>query len=631
VRRCQSNSLGKGTGDKNHARSLKVKSKINNKIRGTRKNYISKKNLKKMASESDSDESVIILSDEDDENPYRQDDDKNVGTNGHVKEESMNTTKIKIDKKVYEVDDLEVHEKLVNTSNLVDKSKIGSHIGIGQHVSKSGDKEDTDDDEDQLFEKHYHHDMNFVQAKFLVKQRVGFVCDLNSNLDPVERRIKKLLDHADIMIMKRILDNGGGEVLSNGLDLRKVVPKPTPTVTKTAQPSTCILNTSPTVHSEFSDDDSPNTSNDLKNVVASVPQMPLVETGDTEVPELVVKIKEKEKFAFKPYKPTKKDVEKTRSTPKLLRPAIVFPTIKSKSFKIPRAVKAKIPRWVTNGSLWQWALTVDENGQYSRTVSTRTKVPWAGLVTKRPCSEEYQDWLVRGTFSEGDDCSWGEEEREKKSNEKTKMMREDFMWRERVLDKILGKEVKAVGMFSMRDPLGLDEKDSGTGTLEAGNATDDEMSIRDTVEELSENELNVSDQSLVTHIRTPTHTFCMEEDDINENSNNKVSESTDYREKNKNLSVDTRYPPQQETEVIQPFPSPPPSKVPSIGFVYTGVASSSSVSEVPDVRKCSDSSSAGPVAPAANTSAPSIRAVRVGDQSVLSMLVTGNKARLKLF
>jgi len=566
-----------------------------------------------MASESDSDESVIILSDEDDENPYRQDDDKNVGTNGHVTEECMNTTKIKIDKIVYEADALEAHE---------DKSKISSHVGSGQHVSISGDKEDTDDDEDELFEKHYQHDMNFVQAKFLVKKRVGFICDLNSNLDPVERRIKKLLDHTDIMIMKKILDNGGGEVISNGLDLRKVMPKPT--VTKTAQPSTCILNTSPIVQSEFSDDDSPNTSKDLKNVGASVPQMPVVETGDTEVPEEVVKIKEKEKFTFKPYKPTKKDIEKTRSIPKLLRPAVVFPTIKSKSFKIPRAVKAKIPRWVTNGSLWQWALTVDENGQYSRTVSTRTKVPWAGLVTKRPCSEEYQDWLVRGSFSEGDDCNWGEEERENKSKEKTKMMREDLMWRERVLDKILGKEVKAVGMFSMRDPLGLDEKDSGTGTLEASNATDDEMSVRDTVEELSENELNVSDQSLVTHIRTPTHTFFMEEDDINGNSNNKVSESTDYRDKNTNLSVDTRYPPQQETEVIQPFPSPPPSKAPSIGFVFTGVSSSSSVSEVPDVSKCSDRNSAGSDASAVST-------VRAGDQSVLSMLVTGNKARLKLF
>jgi len=566
-----------------------------------------------MASESDSDESVIILSDEDDENPYRQDDDKNVGTNGHVKEECKNTTKIKIDKIVYEADALEAHE---------DKSKISSHVGSGQHVSISGDKEDSDDDEDELFEKHYQHDMNFVQAKFLVKKRVGFICDLNSNLDPVERRIKKLLDHTDIMIMKKILDNGGGEVISNGLDLRKVMPKPT--VTKTAQPSTCILNTSPIVQSEFSDDDSPNTSKDLKNVGASVPQMPVVETGDTEVPEEVVKIKEKEKFTFKPYKPTKKDIEKTRSIPKLLRPAVVFPTIKSKSFKIPRAVKAKIPRWVTNGSLWQWALTVDENGQYSRTVSTRTKVPWAGLVTKRPCSEEYQDWLVRGSFSEGDDCNWGEEERENKSKEKTKMMREDLMWRERVLDKILGKEVKAVGMFSMRDPLGLDEKDSGTGTLEASNATDDEMSVRDTVEELSENELNVSDQSLVTHIRTPTHTFCMEEDDINGNSNNKVSESTDYRDKNTNLSVDTRYPPQQETEVIQPFPSPPPSKAPSIGFVFTGVSSSSSVSEVPDVSKCSDRNSAGSDASAVST-------VRAGDQSVLSMLVTGNKARLKLF
>ena len=29
---------------------------------------------------------------------------------------------------------------------------------------------------------------------------------------------------------------------------------------------------------------------------------------------------------------------------------------------------------------------------------------------------------------------------------------------------------------------------------------------------MSENELNVSDQSLVTHVRTPTHTFCVDED-----------------------------------------------------------------------------------------------------------------------
>merc|ERR1712179_507161 len=138
---------------------------------------------------------------------------------------------------------------------------------------------------------------------------------------------------------------------------------------------------------------------------------------------------------------------------------------------------------------------------------------------------------------------------------------------------------------------------------------------------------------------TPTHTFCMEEDDKNENSyndknensNSKVSESTDYLDKNINLSVDTRYPPRQETEVIQPFPSPPPSKAPTIGFVFTGVTSSSSVSEVPGVRKCSDASSADANAPAASTSSPSMRAVRVGDQSVLSTLVTGNKARLKLF
>ena len=53
---------------------------------------------------------------------------------------------------------------------------------------------------------------------------------------------------------------------------------------------------------------------------------------------------------------------------KQMKPPIVFPSTKLKSFKIPRATKVKVPKWVVNGKLWLWALNVDENGQYNRCV-----------------------------------------------------------------------------------------------------------------------------------------------------------------------------------------------------------------------------------------------------------------------
>ena len=253
-----------------------------------------------------------------------------------------------------------------------------------------------------------------------------------------------------------------------------------------------------------------------------------------------------------------------------------------------------------------------------RTGGKRLKVPWASLVTRRSCCEEYQDWLVRGTFSEGDTYRWGDEEIEKKNrNDKTQQMREDMMWRERMFDKILGKEPQLIGMRSARDPLGLDVKDSGTGTLEAGNISYDEGSVRDTIEELSENEFDVSDQSLVTHVRTPTHTFCMDEEDVDECADHKASGD-------RNTVVDMRDFPRQINEVVHPFPSPPPSKVPSSGFVFAGVAAR----DAPGVRKCPDTDAGSTAQPSEADSSVGTRPV---DQSVLSTLITGNTTRLKLF
>ena len=69
-------------------------------------------------------------------------------------------------------------------------------------------------------------------------------------------------------------------------------------------------------------------------------------------------------------KPKVKAVEETKSPkPKVkvqLEPLDLFPSLEktSASFKIPR--KKKAPRWVVNGALWQWALSVDDNGQRCR-------------------------------------------------------------------------------------------------------------------------------------------------------------------------------------------------------------------------------------------------------------------------
>ena len=102
---------------------------------------------------------------------------------------------------------------------------------------------------------------------------------------------------------------------------------------------------------------------------------------------------------------------------------------------------------------------------YLRTDKERKKVPWASVVVKRAC-EEFQLWLVRGTFSEGDDCQWDQHEvveKSKRDKDEVKRRREDMMWREKILDKMLGLGSQAEKLISTRDPLGLDEKDSGTG------------------------------------------------------------------------------------------------------------------------------------------------------------------------
>jgi len=576
------------------------------------KNYrkVKKRKKSKMESESDSDSSVIILSDEEHENNQIQQkfEDKENVSRFKVKEESKILGRSDHAPKV-----LDKVTELKTKNFILGKSKITRDCN-DRNIAIN--REETDEEEIE-FERHCKQDINFVNAKNIVKNKVGFVCYENCLIDLVEKRLKKLLDQADIMILKKSL---GDEEVKDIPKVSSTLPKPNPLLlTKLPTP---VLDTKDPVPSS-SDNDSPSK---LQHHVEDVPQMPVVSIYDIKDPSKVVKKGNvRERVQVEPCEAPLKEVKKSRSAvPKLLKPAMVFPSMKMKSFKIPRASKAKAPKWIANGSLWRWALSVDNNGQYSWSGIARTKVPWASMVTKRPCCEEFQAWLVRGTYSEGDSCSWDDQDEvEKKSKEEAKLRREDMMWRERVLDKLLGKESQIVRMFSTRDPLGLDEKDSGTGTLENGNTTDDALSVRDAFEDLLENELDVSQQSLVTHIRTPTHAFCLDE---GEDQNVCV----DVNSNNRDIMVSV-LPPQHVSGDILSFPSPPPSKAPSIGFSITKVIAPNLVGEESPVDFLGSSSNIEAGIGSVDPRQVSVGSNPSGDSSVLSMLVTANKSRLKLF
>merc|ERR1712183_675364 len=125
---------------------------------------------------------------------------------------------------------------------------------------------------------------------------------------------------------------------------------------------------------------------------------------------------------------------------------------------------------------------------------------------------------------------------------------------------------------------------------------------------MGENELNVSQQSLLTHIQTPTHTFCMNEAesegtdcmdeasgslpvDINENIKKSSNLPVNWQDINPSLSslAGLRGPPPpppgktlspsvlpsdlvNTEELRHHSPSPAPSVAPSVGFAFTRVA-----------------------------------------------------------
>merc|ERR1712228_266800 len=197
-------------------------------------------------------------------------------------------------------------------------------------------------------------------------------------------------------------------------------------------------------------------------------------------------------------------------------------------------------------------------------------------ISKRPCNE-YQMWLRRGTYEEGDQFSWAEDVA--KDAESTSRRREEFLWKEQMMRSIRGSEKNPVR--SSRSCSGqFEEEDSGTGSWESMS----EMSIQMCVipNDLVENELNVSQQSMVPHIRSPTHNFIVDEDDCTGDSTFQERESNVVTSQTQSESLAAPLPEidvkamesyesskHHEIRSDQPFPSPPPSLVPVDEVLYS--------------------------------------------------------------
>jgi len=568
-----------------------------------RRQCINSKKYKKMSDScytSDSGESVILVTDDEDEYGECVVEKKILPGDKNVKSVEVN-----------QAPELDVNQNHVSIKVEAKDTKFRSSIEIESSKVCAVGPVDTDEEEEQ-FEERYRNDRNFVLAKFVTRKKRSFTKHKKVCKDKVEERLKKVMDRADIIVIKKTLDEFTSSPLmeaSNWLINQKRDPA------VTAQNDESEINEIGESESRCTDEVSES------RVGSCIRQMPKLD--EFVLPESVPLDSCIVKKKTRSIKPLRNRIDTVvKKVPRVLKPEMKFPSLKMKSFKIPRAKISKDPTWIKNGSLWQWALTVDDKGQYSRTDTGRKKVSWYKLISKRPCNE-FQMWLKRGTYEEGDQCSWAEDVF--KDADSTSRRREEFLWKEQMTQSIRGSEKTLV--HSSRSCSGLfEEEDSGNGSWESMS----EMSIQMCVlpNDLVENELNVSQQSMVTHIRSPTHNFIVDENDstcdnmFQEIESNVVTSQTQPESLVAPLpDADVKVMESYESSTLheirsdQPFPSPPPSLVP--------------VDEVLFSNSSARRSSEGTVT--AHEVQSTVHAVSSRDMSMLVGLVSSKSNRLKLF
>jgi hypothetical protein len=343
-------------------------------------------------------------------------------------------------------------------------------------------------DDSGEFEKHFKNDVNFVHAKFAAKKPLALRMEETPPPKGFLKKFRRALLQADIMAIKQRLDSSGSSLPSPRL------PQPPPQLSagpqkkpRTSPPFSEVRPTLP--------------------VLTQVPQMPVVDLNSN-LPEASLPLVQKlELPADPPATPAPRTVRRRHKVPlppraqrKQLQPlqsAVLFPSSKPLEFKIPRARKpiVTVTRRETVGKLWKEALGVDSTGQWMEEGGVRRKLR-RSTGAQRPLLE-YEAWLVRGR--RGDTLDWGLGQGEARG--------------------------RRAGRPQPGDPLGLQEK--GTvletrlhqplGRMEAW------LEVEDKEEEgLADNSLDLSRQSVVTHIQSPTHTFLANMSDHEEEVENRM-------------------------------------------------------------------------------------------------------------
>ena len=242
---------------------------------------------------------------------------------------------------------------------------------------------------EEEFEKRFQNDLNFVLAKFVVRRKVGFNIDRNKNLTGFRRRMQQVIEQADIMKLKSALDavsGGDGNQRQQvsvpkhfslpGSDPAAGVKKPQ-IAGKVKEESVTPRSSSPIrLSNENSPDISISGDNEAK-VEEDEDNMPVLMTSTPEAQDPAIKdepaeaqnlIIETQPQRSKKSSASRKNLlaskffsSQKKSQPK---PLPMFKPL-TKSMKIPKQSKSKVPKWIKNGDLWKWALNVDENGEYS--------------------------------------------------------------------------------------------------------------------------------------------------------------------------------------------------------------------------------------------------------------------------
>ena len=241
------------------------------------------------------------------------------------------------------------------------RKKSKSRIPIDVKCDSSSALED--DDNEEVFDARFKNDYNYVLAKFTVRGRGGFNSEANDKATGFRKKMLRIIKQADIWKLKSALD---GTVVS--------APKNFTIPSEVSQSKVIPEVSTPRCSSplRLSHENSPDISMEENLVIKedeedNMPVFPNETVKKEEKKDPNNNPKRQSSISKKKLLNSKFYSSQTVSKPETLNFLEEF-SLKKVSFKIPKQekLKSKETKWAKNGKLWTWALTVDDNCQFSR-------------------------------------------------------------------------------------------------------------------------------------------------------------------------------------------------------------------------------------------------------------------------